>query len=603
MKFKSLIILLALNLAAFGLIVGLKKHQEKALSELPVGIRLQPSIFDSLQTLTIHSPYLTKERQFVRKQQEWWITSPIEWPANPFAIQKLLNQLEFLEHEVSFKVADILAAGQTLADYGLDEPVLQLTLANGNEDFIIKIGQNRAEENRVYVLEPQAEEILVASNQFLEPFLMDLSLMRSNQLFQIPPFEVQELVIQMLQPATIKMRLIQNQRQWSFEAPFSAPAQNESVDATLATLASLPIVQFLNQPSPEMTGLQTPSLTITQIGLDRRETLYIGNRFHQTGEIPQVYAQFEGNQAIFTLPAEPLEALQELQNDLREKRILTLSFSDVDSIQIADAAQSLKLERLETGAWNLKTEDGSSKPADEPAIQDLFDQLQSIEAIGFPADTPSSKDLEDFGLNQPQKTIMLKGTAAEVLYVGKTDIEGHTYIRKESRPTVYKVKADNLNPIETNPLSYKSRWVEVLPKNYSLQSLQFAALDAADTPLMSYATQGDPQEDWDKFLKSLTPPKAQAIQSLIGSLSHFRVRSHLAEKFNPQLALEEPQPLPWKYRLQIHAQNLSNEEFQDFYVFFSERMDAQLQIGGTPHGQITFALSATWLDALAQLIP
>lgn len=614
MHTKHLLILIVLNLAAFGLILTLRDRQQNHSHAHPIGLNLPAGTFESLESLTISTPLLPKDRIFVKKKQQWMIQSPVEWAANPFAIQRLLNQLEFLEHEISFKLEDMETSGQTLSDYGLHDPLLTIALKTVDQEFVIKIGRAHADENRLYILNPNQEEIIATSAHFLDPFLLDLAHLKSSSLFEIPPFEVQSLVIQMHQPKTIKMRLVQRDAQWMFEAPFSGLAQKPAVEATIAMLASLPIIQFIDSPSIELTGLQTPSITITQIGLERRETLWIGNRLNSIDAPPQVYAQLEGNPTIFTLPAEPLEALQKLQNDLRERHIVSTSLKDLQSLEISDHGSSIHLQRLENGTWNMRFPDGTSKPADEPTIQDLIISLEHLEAVAFVSDTPSERDMERWGLTPPQKSIVIESSTSETLNFGKINTDGLLYAQKEGCPTVYTIRTDELDPFATHPLFYKPRWLELIPKDYTLEGLQFLDLESQKI-MLEYATHIliPPTEDaklneatetqsfsFEQYLAQISPRQAQALQKLLASCQHLRIQTFLEEKFNPQVAVTEPEPIQWKYRLQLSFNN-PQQTGQTVYLFFTDRIGAQLQIGGDPQSATTFTLLPHWMDLLADL--
>ena len=64
----------------------------------------------------------------------WFLTRPIEWRANPNAVSRIISDLQFLEHETSFAVRDVVKNGQSLADYGLDHPKLTVSFTSGGPD-------------------------------------------------------------------------------------------------------------------------------------------------------------------------------------------------------------------------------------------------------------------------------------------------------------------------------------------------------------------------------------------------------------------------------------------------------------------------------------
>ena len=74
-----------------------------------------------LTSIEISSPGAAELLRLGRKRttDPWEITSPINWPANDFAVKRIIHELEFLKHESSFRVEDLKKNGQSLDDYGL----------------------------------------------------------------------------------------------------------------------------------------------------------------------------------------------------------------------------------------------------------------------------------------------------------------------------------------------------------------------------------------------------------------------------------------------------------------------------------------------------
>lgn len=617
MYIKKISILLALNLAAFAFIFILKEGQQHQLHAHAIGLNLPADTFESLESITISTSLLPKDRIFVRKKQQWMMQSPIHWPANPFAIQRLINQLEFLEYDIRFSRKDMESSGQTLKDYGLEDPLLTIALKTFEDQFVLKIGKVQSDENRLYLLSPNGEEIIATSTHFLEPFLLDIAHLKSSTLFEIPPFEVQSLTVQMHQPKALKMRLMERDGRWSFEVPFSDLADNHAVEALIARFASLPIIEFIDNPILQTTGLDTPAVIITQKGLDRQEALFIGNRFISENGLPQVYAQLEGNATIFTLPADAFEDLQELQNDLRERHLVSASLQDIQSIEFMDGAHAIRLQRLDNNTWSGRLADGSSIPTDEIIIEEILNALKALEAREFLSDAPSERDLERWGLVTPQQTLILGGEDTEKLHFGNTNADGLIAVQKSHKPTVYGIPSTFLEAISTQPLFYKPRSIAILPKDAVIESMQLINLesqttilsydsflkDAAintDTPSLEAQKEETPQKSFQEYLRKLPSRQSQSLQKFLASCQNLRVQSFLEQQFNPQVALINPDSVRWKYRLEVSL--LTSERVsRSVSFFFTDRLDAELQIGGLPHEALTFTLMPYCIDLLAEL--
>ena len=146
---------------------------------------------------------LDTPRILERKGSSWEITQPIQWPANYFAINRILNQLQFLEEEASFSINEVERTGQTLADYGLEEPWIKLGITNEEETIELGIGNVTEIGNNFYILGPNKKKVFVINRQFIDGLLVDLNDLRNREIFTIPVFEVQALSLQMNNPETV----------------------------------------------------------------------------------------------------------------------------------------------------------------------------------------------------------------------------------------------------------------------------------------------------------------------------------------------------------------------------------------------------------------
>ena len=169
----------------------------------------------------------------------WELVSPVSWPANFFAVNRILAQLQFLEKENSFLVEQLNESGQTLADFGLDPADLTLTYGQKGEVNQIKIGHPTAMGNRLYILSPDKLRIHVVSLSLLESLSVRIEELRSNDIFETPVFEIHSWNLQLKEPGNLRVRLTQKNNNWLFETPISARANEAAVETLLNQIADL----------------------------------------------------------------------------------------------------------------------------------------------------------------------------------------------------------------------------------------------------------------------------------------------------------------------------------------------------------------------------
>ncbi|HEY8933250.1 MAG TPA: DUF4340 domain-containing protein, partial [Rariglobus sp.] len=134
MRTKVTLILILLNVALLA-VIFYARHEMEAGQELA---RLKNRVLGpeavGIDSLEITSAGIDRKIRLERASDNapWELKAPINWPANDFAVRRIIHELEFLEAETSFPVADLKKNGQSLADYGLNPSRLTLTFTRSS---------------------------------------------------------------------------------------------------------------------------------------------------------------------------------------------------------------------------------------------------------------------------------------------------------------------------------------------------------------------------------------------------------------------------------------------------------------------------------------
>jgi hypothetical protein len=614
MRFKFTILLLGLNIVAFALIGYLSREDDpfdKSSGSLSAQIGREIIEADRIE---LRGSGLDQPRVLIRTGADWKISEPMQWKANYFAINRILNQLQFIEQEASFSVEEILSTGQTLADYGLEEPMVELIISEGENSVQLSIGTLTDIGNNVYLLGPERTRIFVVGREVIDGLLVDLSDLRNREIFNIPVFEVTELSLQIKSTAEsnngdLKVRLANATGKWRFEAPLSAEADPALVSNTINTLASLKVGRFVepNSSDPTLTGLESPFMRITLHGNKRRQTLLIGNRAPSTGTSgpSQFFARLEDNPISFTVDTRPFENLLQAQESLRERNFMPFEKANLDAIYIVENDREIRLQKIETGDWQVLKSSGSGeiKPrrADPEVMESLIQDLQQMRAKSFVVDTPNTVDLERLGFNEPRRTIQLQFKSAEPLILElahPADENEKLYARIAAKESVYEVeRRPTLQLFPLNTLHYRNRHLETLPQAAMIQKLTLTNL-ITDEVLFSY--QPETQAGWLNLIDQLETTPADAVSALLGNLRKFVVKSYLTEKFTAGYQLDPDKTLPWTYRLsaEVLLPGGETEQTRKLEYVFTERLAGTKQVGGSPLHNTIFELNIGLIEAL-----
>jgi hypothetical protein len=456
MRTKVTLVLLFLNVALFFFIFKFERNWRTERASLEARRRVLGAEAADIRTLTVTSTAAGGSYRLTRNGENWQLTQPLDWPANPTAVARIINDLQFLDHETSFAVADLKANGQSLADYGLDKPKLIVTFTNTPDPSptapnaqpsttpllttTLRLGDTTKIGNRLYLLSPDGERIHVVSRSLADSLATPLDQLRANNLLTIPVFEARALRVQ----SSTRVALHRDGLRWTFDTPIVARASKNAVEEAINALRALHTNTFITDNPSGALPSAAPTYRITIEGNNRRETLILGtpvptvatpprpaSSSQPSPSIPEgstdYYAQIEGRAAVFTLtvPTTLLNVLDMAQVKLREKRVLDFDPRAVTAITLralnAAGQPTLTLQRLEASAnsvddaWQIiRTSAGAAAPqtipADRAAVQRLLAQLTLLSANeigGFASDAPTAADLENWGFARPEREITL----------------------------------------------------------------------------------------------------------------------------------------------------------------------------------------------------
>ena len=617
MRFKFTLFLLTLNVITFGLILSLNKKTEQANSQnggLSAMIGREVIEADRIE---LNGKGLDTPRILEHDGSSWKITAPMQWSANYFAINRMLNQLQFLEEEASFSVAEIKQTGQTLADYGLEEPQLHLTISHKDESIELSVGTATEIGNNFYLLGPSKKDVFVVNSQVIESLLVDLGDLRNREIFNIPVFEIDALSLQIRAPeavgnADFRVRVARTNNGWIFEAPLTAEADATQVANTINTLTAAKVVEFKEQEAsdPILQGLENPTMRVTLHGNKRQQTLLIGNQVPTTKdkETSTYFARIEDNPTVFTVAAAPFDKLREAQEGLRERSFMNFAPAALTSIDLSEGDLQIRLQKLETGSWQVieSTAETVIQPrhADPEIIAKLIDDLKNLRASTFAVDSPTPTDLDRLGFNTPRRSIKLSlGDEQTTLRLAHPESENEKlYARSDKAEYIYTVdRRSTLQTIPLNAAYYRKRTLETLPEAAKIKSIQLENLLTGQ--IIFSHTLKDQDLIWLKALSDTAEGQQEAILTLLDTVRQFKVKTYLVDGYKDTYSLDSETTRPWLYRLSAEILLPGDETDRSdtrSYVF-AKRFSGTVQVGASSLHNVIFEIPQITLDALYTL--
>jgi hypothetical protein len=636
---KVTLVLIFLNVALFFFIFKFERHWNTESLALEARRKVLGPEASDIRSLEITSATPAGSFSLARRGDTWWVTKPLpEWPANRLAVERIVNELKFLENITSFPVRDLAKNEQSLANYGLDKPKFTIAFTSGEATnkpaapVTLQIGD--VVGTNLYVLSSDGERVHVVSRVLLDSLTLPIEQLRADTLFTIPVYEARSLILPTAAawsqerdapPTASTASSIYIRREpkgWVFETPITARASKDSVELTINELNALRVKTFVTENLPRPTA--TPRLRLRIEGNNRRETLLLGEAVPSAPT--EFYAQFEDRSgpraALFTVVVPPKlrEKLGNAEKDLRERHILDFDANGVAAITLTAPNQTqLVLQRLDTkgsqpaspaGVWQIvrRGETTLASPAADPAaIQHLLDKLSQLSATEFVTEAAEASNIEKWGFNRPEReiTLTIEGTPARTLSVqiGLTAARDKAYARlgSASNPglSIYAVDPAILDETRVEPYIWRDRNLRAeLPSAAKFTGLKLTDLTTKQTLLeITFDAAGNP---------TAAVRDATAVTNVLASLRTLRARRFTQEAFSERVFLAGEER-PWRYELTATASPASGaggEQTITTTLLLSERGGGTQQLAGSREKEFNavFELEQPFVDALWTLI-
>lgn len=572
--------------------------------------------------LEVRGPALEEsgERILIKKgNDQWQIQKPMNWPANFYIVNQILNQIQFLPKEYSFTVDSVLEVGKTLADYGLQTPRLELTLGWRERKSTVAFGLPSEMGGKTYLLGPDRRNIYAVSQQLENSLLQGLEFWQSPEIFTLPVIEVASMSLDINDDGNLtKTRLEKTGVEWKLEAPIKAPADAYLVNERINALQGIKALGFLNGKSKQeaQEALLKPIIRITLQGTTQGQTLELAEPIEEGN--PVLYARFDAHPTTyFMVSAAPFANLRKAQTFFRQKQFLDFSSAQVSTIRIEDEAHQVNLQKLERGDWQVQ-EPGATRwiQAEGPVILMLLDILARLKALNFPHDAPSQEDLQRLGLENPVRTITLQtGKPPKPLTIlfGQPENGETLYAKLAEVPYIYEVEPTVKGILRTNHLHFRDRRLfpdNQLPAEATLKHLAITRLPGGEKVLELPSQKAPPEKDEpptepDPLAKDLQRAHDGLLISLAEHLGRLRVREYAAQGFDKESFHGPAGDVPWSYRLEVtYKLPEGNEPAQRTLVLhLTARLSGRQQGAGHEDSGNAFLLHQQTIDLLHRILP
>lgn len=442
MRFKSTYILLALavGLSFFVYFHEIRggKTREESEEKSKKAILLDETKIKSIEITRPGAEPLRAEK----KEDGWWLTSPLSVRANEGEIGGMTYQLANLtiNQVVSESAAD-------LAAFGLITPEIELKLSTDKENYTILFGADTPLGFDAYLQVKGDKRIVSVSRSIKQAVNKQASELRDKR---VVVYDQAALAGIEIVTGEVELKFEKDAKGWRMTAPTAFDTADEKIQGILDELTTLEAEEFVPQVVAQSQALGDPSVSITLvIGKDARTRKKLSFWSIENGEKAYTYPEGE---AWFYKIASPniIKDSAHPAQYFREKRVLVFDQFNLSKVVFTPDPKTgeIVIEKDDKGDWNITKPSSAKGQALSSRIFDFIDSLNNIEAVEF-IDEALPDNKTGFSA-APTVVLYGKGdTDSQVkeiakLFIGAKYKESLSYARG-SGPQIFAIDIEKLN--------------------------------------------------------------------------------------------------------------------------------------------------------------
>ena len=382
----------------------------------------------------------------MQQNGEWQFDGDVKAKGDVGEIKSFLRQVH------NFTVKKFIDENpESLAQYGLDAPLRQLTLETLGENkasMTLLVG-NKLKDDGFYGKVEGANKVVLFGRQLVETLSKKPVDFISKTLLEFKDDNVSKIQLQTKGKKILLVRNKEEASRWEIVKPIKSAADSATVNSLLFDLREARVTEFVKTSikTPELFGLDDPKQVLTvDLGDKKSWALELGNK---SADGKHFFASRTGDSTVFTIASDTAAKLFRSLHDLKNKKLLSFKKDEIEKILIEAPNKAFELQKQERD-WNL------ARPEKIKHVKGVVgnDILWSLNNLEYEAIVDPPPDDKASGLDRPTVSVTIWNgkdqQIGKVLVGRKIADKAEYYARVEGVPGLYTIK---------------SRFLESLPKD------------------------------------------------------------------------------------------------------------------------------------------
>lgn len=406
-----------------------------------------------------------------KQNDKWRLTAPVAARADAGAVDRLLAGLADMKRGEVITEQERTQRNTKLADYGLEPARCSVALDLGGRKQTVLFGRNAPVGDAIYLKAAERGDVVSTEASVTNNFPTNAVALRDRALLAGSAFDVKRFD---LRGGGRLVQLAKNDKgEWQMQQPIVARADRAAVQGVLDAAFDWKVADFVADGVADFTpyGLDENAIKVTVNAGDKanEQVLLVGK---QAGtNAAQIFASTPPEKSVYAVSTDALAKVSIKINDLRDRRLFTLSSFDLAGLKVQQGEKKLELKKDANGEWSLAQP--RAEKADGQRVQDFLTQLTGVKIEEFLDQNAANPGA--LGLAEPawRVTLLKTGAAAAttnapakvapgedaqtLLISGQTRPNGRIAVRMEHEATPYEISAAAITNLTADPLAFRTR--------------------------------------------------------------------------------------------------------------------------------------------------